>query len=87
MPTPFLLAFEQLLSRAPGPLFPRARQLYLRKYSLESDASSRFRTFLLEEEIQESAGGVVRTRAKAFSVVHWQGPQVDRQVYATYHAR
>jgi len=87
VPTPFLQAFERLLSRAPGPVFPRARHLYLRKYSLETDAGSPFRTFLLEEEIQESAGGVVRTRAKAFAVVHWQGPQVERQVYAAYLAR
>ena len=87
MPTPFLLAFEQLLSRAPGPLFPRARQLYLRKYSLECDASSRFRTFLLEEEIQESAVGAVRSRAMAFAVVHWQAPQVEPDVYVAYLAR
>jgi hypothetical protein len=85
--TPFLQAFEQLLSRAPGPVFPRARQLYLRKYCLEADAAASFRTFLLEEEIQESAGGAVRSRAMAFAVVHWQGPQVERQVYAAYLAR
>jgi hypothetical protein len=85
--TPFLQAFERLLSRAPGPVFPRARQLYLRKYCLEADAASAFRTFLLEEEIQESAGGAVRSRALAFAVVHWQGPQVERQVYASYLAR
>jgi len=84
MPTPFLQAFEGLLSRAPGPVFPRARQLYLRKYSLECKPDSPFRTFLLEEELQESAGGAVRSRAMAFAVVHWQGPQVDRAVYAAY---
>ena len=87
MSTPFLQAFEGLLSRAPGPVFPRARQLYLRKYGLETEADSPFRTFLLEEEIQESAGGAVRSRAVAFALVHWQGPQVDRDVYAAYLAR
>lgn len=87
MPTPFLQAFERLLSRAPGPLFPRARQLYLRKYSLEADPATPFRTFLLEEEIQESAGGAVRIRAISFAVVHWQGPQLELQVYGAYLAR
>lgn len=87
MPTPFLQAFERLLSRAPGPLFPRARQLYLRKYSLEVDPATVFRTFLLEEEIQESAGGAVRIRAISFAVVHWQGPQLESQVYGAYLAR
>ena len=81
----FQQAFESLLSVAPGPVFPRARELYLRKYPLEarlavdgspvksaaaSEAESevgldRFRTFLLEEEIQEAAGGIVRVRARA----------------------
>ena len=87
MTTPFLQAFERLLSRAPGPVFPRARHLYLRKYSLETDAGSPFRTFLLEEEIQESVGGAVRSRAIAFALVHWHGPQLERDRYAAYLAR
>ncbi|MFM7267499.1 MAG: hypothetical protein ACKOZT_02780, partial [Cyanobium sp.] len=35
--SPFQQAFERLLIRAPGPVFPRARALYLQKYSLEHD--------------------------------------------------
>ena len=37
-------------------MFPRARELYLRKYPLEPEPqpADRFRTFLLEEEILES---------------------------------
>ena len=66
----FLQAFERLLSHAPGPVFPRARELYLRKYPLETEPSEPFRTFLLEEEIQEASGGAVRSRALAFAVVH-----------------
>jgi hypothetical protein len=62
----FQKAFERLLSRAPGPVFPRARQLYLRKYPLESDPATPFRTFLLEESIQESEAGIVRIRALWF---------------------
>ena len=83
---PFQQAFEQLLSRAPGPVFPRARQLYLSKYPLEPDPSSAFRTFLFEEEIQEAAGGAVRIRAVAFALVHWHGPQLDLAPYAAYLA-
>lgn len=75
-----------MLSRAPGPVFPRARSLYLRKYCLEQEESAPFRTFLLEEEILESPAGVVRSRALAFAVVHWQAPQVDRALYAAYLA-
>lgn len=92
----FQQAFESLLSLAPGPVFPRARELYLRKYPLEgklmeavaaaspSVAPDRFRTFLLEEEIQESAGGLVRVRARAFAVVHWQAPQTNLDAYTSY---
>jgi len=100
----FQQAFESLLSVAPGPVFPRARELYLRKYPLEarlavdgspvesaaaSEAESevgldRFRTFLLEEEIQEAAGGIVRVRALAFAVVHWQAPQTHLDAYSSY---
>ena len=82
----FLLAFERLLSRAPGPVFPRARQLYLRKYALEPDDTSPFRTFLLDEEIQEASGGAIRIRAVSFAVVHWHGAQVAPQVYRDYLA-
>ena len=83
----FLQAFERLLSHAPGPVFPRARELYLRKYPLETEPSEPFRTFLLEEEIQEASGGAVRSRALAFAVVHWQGTQLDVGAYAAYLAR
>jgi len=81
---PFQRAFERLLSRAPGPVFPRARALYLRKYSLEEELDSPFRTFLLEEEIQEAAGGAVRSRGVAFAVVHWHGPQLEAARYSAY---
>ena len=79
----FAQAFERLLQRAPGPVFPRARELYLRKYPLEQEPH-RFRTFLLEEDIQESSGGALRVRAVAFAVVHWQAPRLELPDYATY---
>ncbi len=83
----FQNAFNQLLGLAPGPVFPRARQLYLRKYCLEGrEAVGRFRTFLLEEEIQESNEGVVRVRALAFAVVHWQAAQLPLASYSAYLA-
>ena len=89
--TSFQQAFQALLSRAPGPVFPRARQLYLRKYPLEGRIANvesldapRFRTFLLREEIQEGQGGVIRVRAHRFAVVHWQAPQTNAADYLTY---
>jgi hypothetical protein len=84
--TLFQQAFEQLLRRAPGPVFPRARSLYLSKYPLEGAAAdhSPFRTFLLEEEILEGSDGLLRIRAKAFAVVHWQAGPLGIAPYAAY---
>lgn len=89
--TSFQQAFEALLARAPGPVFPKARQLYLRKYPLEGPIANpgsldapRFRTFLLQEEIQEGPAGVLRVRARRFAVVHWQAPQTNPPDYLTY---
>ena len=81
----FQQAFEALLALAPGPIFPRARELYLRKYCLEGrDGQDRFRTFLFEEEIQESEAGTVRVSALSFAVVHWQAAQSSPEEYAAY---
>lgn len=81
----FQEAFESLLQRAPSPLFPRARQLYLRKYCLEGSEAGPLRTFLLEEETNEQDGGLLLTvRARRFAVVHWQGPQLAPQEYRAY---
>ena len=84
----FQQAFEALLALAPGPVFPRARELYLPKYCLEGrDAQDRFRTFLFEEEIQESEGGTVRVSALSFAVVHWQAAQSTPEEYVAYLQR
>jgi hypothetical protein len=80
----FQEAFERLLSRAPGPVFPRARQLYLRKYPLETDPTSPFRTYLLEEAIQESEGGIVRIRALRFALVQGDQHPLDLGACRTY---
>ena len=80
----FQQAFEALLRRAPGPVFPRARQLYFRKYPLDRDSDAAFRTFLLEEDVQENSAGVVRVRALAFAVVHWQAEAVPLEAYAAH---
>ncbi len=81
----FQEAFASLLQRAPSPLFPKARQLYLRKYCLEGAEAGPLRTFLLEEEIGERDGGLLLTvRARRFALVHWQGPQLEAQAYRTY---
>ena len=80
----FQQAFERLLARAPGPVFPRARALYLQKYPLEGEADGAFRTFLLEEEIQESPAGALRIRALALAIVAWGQPCFDAVAAAAY---
>lgn len=80
----FQSSFERLLARAPGPVFPRARALYLQKYPLEGEPQADFRTFLLEEEIQESPAGALRVRALALAVVAWGQPCFDAAAAATY---
>lgn len=77
-PDRFASAFLKLMSRAPGPVFPRARRLYFDKYPLESpQESTPFRTFLLEETIEEKRDGSLRILAQAFALVPWdpQGGQ------------
>lgn len=85
MATSFQQAFAALLRRAPSPLFPRARQLYLRKYCLEGQGDGPFRTFLLEEEVNESEDGSRLTvKACRFALVHWQGPPLESSAYLAY---
>ena len=86
-PSSFQQAFERLLARAPGPVFPRARALYLQKYPLEGEPQGDFRTFLLEEDIQESPAGAVRVRALALAVVAWGQPRFDADAAAAYLER
>lgn len=80
----FQQAFEQLLARAPGPVFPRARALYLQKYCLEGEAAESFRTFLLEEDIEESPAGAVRIRARVLALVAWGQTGFDPAAAAAY---
>ena len=87
MTSSFQSAFVRLLDRAPGPVFPRARQLYFRKYPLESQPDGPFRTFLLEEEVQEADGGALRVRALSFALVHWQAPPIELHHYSEYLQR
>lgn len=86
-PPSFQQSFERLLARAPGPVFPRARVLYLQKYPLEAEPQGDFRTFLLEEEIQESPAGALRIRALALAVVAWGQPCFDAAAAAAYLER
>jgi hypothetical protein len=86
-PPSFQQSFERLLARAPGPVFPRARALYLQKYPLEAEPQGDFRTFLLEEEIQESPAGALRIRALALAVVAWGQPCFDATAAAAYLER
>ena len=86
-PSSFQQAFERLLARAPGPVFPRARALYLQKYPLEGESEGAFRTFLLEEEIQESPAGALRIRALALAIVAWGQPRFDATAASAYLER
>jgi hypothetical protein len=87
MSLPFQQAFEQLLQRAPAPIFPRARSLYCRKYALEPGPAPEqpggFRTFLWEEAIEEEPG-LLRVRARRFAVVHWCAPALPLEPYGAY---
>ncbi len=89
MSTSFQQAFEQLLSRAPGPIFPRARTLFFQKYPLEGACVEEhpFRTFLFEEELEEGNEGVLRICARRFAVVHWRAGAVACDRYANYLKR
>ena len=65
-------AVVRLMGRAPGPVFPRARRLYFDKYPLEAAGiSTPFRTFLLEETIEEGADGSLRIQVHTFALVPW----------------
>ncbi|MFM8526353.1 MAG: hypothetical protein ACKOCM_12150 [Cyanobacteriota bacterium] len=71
-PDRFSDAFLTLMSRAPGPVFPRARRLYFNKYPLEStEDNTAFRTFLLEETIAEGSDGSLQIEARALALVPW----------------
>ena len=71
----FADAFRQLLRRAPGPVFPKARRLYFQKYCLERedlharDLTTPFSTHLMEEAILEFPGGELLIEAKVFALV------------------
>lgn len=68
----FQEAFVRLMSRAPGPVFPRARRLYFDKYPLETpEQATAFRTHLLEETIEEGADGSLHIEAQVFALVPW----------------
>ena len=77
-------AYGALLSRAPAPLFTRARQLYLNKYCLDGRSSqSPLRLFVVEEtlseqvEVDQEAGpfgriATLRSSTAELALVHWQ---------------
>ena len=77
-------AYGALLSRAPAPLFARARQLYLNKYCLDGRTTqSNLRLFVVQETLDERVdtdrdagplGRVVtlRSSTEQLALVHWQ---------------
>ena len=77
-------AYGALLSRAPAPLFARARQLYLNKYCLDGRTTqSPLRLFVVQETLDEQVeadqeagplGRVVTLQSSTaeLALVHWQ---------------
>tara|TARA_B100000073_G_scaffold322961_1_gene304688 strand:- start:71 stop:541 length:471 start_codon:yes stop_codon:yes gene_type:complete len=77
-------AYGALLSRAPSPLFARARQLYLNKYCLDGrNTQSPLRLFVVQEALYEQVeadqeagplGKVVTLQSSTaeLALVHWQ---------------
>ena len=77
-------AYEALLSRAPAPLFARARQLYLNKYCLDGRSTgSALRLFVVQEKLDErveadpEAGplgriATLQSSTVELALVHWQ---------------
>ena len=77
-------AYGALLSRAPAPLFTRARKLYLNKYCLDGRSSqSPLRLFVVQETLNESvepdpeAGplgriATLQSSTTELALVHWQ---------------
>jgi len=79
----FQEAFVRLMSRAPGPVFPRARRLYFDKYPLETpEQATAFRTHLLEETIEEGADGSLRIEAQVFALVPWDPERGEAKALA-----
>ena len=77
--------YRQLLARAPGAAFRRARSLYLNKYSLPQNTTSPdLRLFVCDETLEETiqpAGGNLEGGRRivtltswpgSFALVHWQ---------------
>ena len=84
-------AYEALLSRAPAPLFGRARQLYLNKYCLDGRTTqSPLRLFVVQETLDESVeadqeagplGRIVTLQSSTaeLALVHWQRDEPPEQ--------
>ena len=84
MTEPLLQAYKDLLTRAPGAAFRRARSLYLNKYPLpEASGQHALRLFVCNEQLVETmepandgnkAHRIVTltTTVVQFALVHWQ---------------
>ena len=84
-------AYGALLSRAPAPLFTRARKLYLNKYCLDGRTSqSPLRLFVVQETLNErvepdiEAGplgriATLQSSTVELALVHWQREEPPAQ--------
>ena len=86
-------AYGALLSRAPAPLFARARQLYLNKYCLDGRTTqSPLRLFVVQETLDEQveadqdAGplgrvATLQSSTAELALVHWQRDEPPEQTF------
>jgi hypothetical protein len=94
LPDPLRQALEALVSRAPHPLFPKARRLYFDKYPLEGHPDTLnaavdpvpYRTYLLRETLIEPEGESLseRLRLEELALVHWQAETIDQEQASAY---
>ena len=87
MTEPLLQAYKNLLARAPGAAFRRARRLYLNKYPLPEPAGIHaLRLYVCDEQMDETVEPAndghkahrivtLTTQAQQFALVHWQHPE------------
>ena len=100
MTEPLLQAYKELLTRAPGAAFQRARNLYLNKYPLpEPGGETPLRLYVCKEGLEETLDPAndgnsshrivtLTMQAKQLAIVHWQNREpAAHETIATYLKR
>ena len=101
MTEPLLLAYKDLLVRAPGAAFRRARSLYLNKYPLPEASGGHahtLRLFVCNEQLVETVEPAndgnkahrivtLTTKVLQFALVHWQRQDAPAEETITQYLR